>query len=155
MRTMARRLQAESGLGLIIVDYLQLINPSSTRESAVQQYSQISRSLKALARELEVPVLAVSQLSRAVEQRNPPIPRLFDLRESGGLEQDADVVMFIYREDRYKSDTERKNIADIIIAKHRNGPLGQVPLYFNESLVSFRALEKDENIYGFEELQGE
>ncbi len=155
MRTMARRLQAESGLGLLIVDYLQLISPTSERESSVQQYTQISRSLKALGRELKVPILAISQLSRAVEQRSPAIPRLFDLRETGGLEQDADVVMFIYREDRYKPESERKNIADIIIAKHRNGPLGHVPLYFNESLVSFRTLEKDENAYGLEELQGE
>ncbi len=147
MRTMARRLQAEKGLGLIIVDYLQLINPTNTRESTVQQYSEISRSLKALARELNVPVLAASQLSRAVEQRNPPIPRLSDLRETGSIEQDADVVLFIYREDKYNPETDRPNIADIIIAKHRNGPLGKVSLYFNEQLASFRTLEKEEDIY--------
>jgi replicative DNA helicase len=141
---MARRLQAEVGLGLIVVDYLQLITPTSTRESTVQQYSEISRALKSLARELKVPVLTISQLSRAVEQRTPPIPRLSDLRETGSIEQDADVVLFIYREDRYREETEKKNIADVIIAKHRNGPLGKVSLYFNEQLVSFRSLEKEE-----------
>ena len=139
IRTMARRLQAEVGLGLIVVDYLQLITPTSTRESTVQQYSEISRALKSLARELKVPVLTISQLSRAVEQRTPPIPRLSDLRETGSIEQDADVVLFIYREDRYREETEKKNIADVIIAKHRNGPLGKVSLYFNEQLVSFAA----------------
>ena len=144
IRTMARRLQAEVGLGLIVVDYLQLITPTSTRESTVQQYSEISRALKSLARELKVPVLTISQLSRAVEQRTPPIPRLSDLRETGSIEQDADVVLFIYREDRYREETEKKNIADVIIAKHRNGPLGKVSLYFNEQLVSFRSLEKEE-----------
>lgn len=154
MRTVARRLQAEAGLGLIVVDYLQLITPSSLKESAVQQYSEISRSLKSLARELNVPVLTVSQLSRAVEQRSPPIPRLSDLRETGAIEQDCDVAMFIYREDKYNPDTEKKNIADIIIAKHRNGPLGHISLYFNEQLTSFRNLEKEEG-YEFEELEGE
>jgi replicative DNA helicase len=98
-----------------------------------------------------VPVLALSQLSRAVEHRSPPIPRLSDLRETGAIEQDADVVMFIHREDRYKSDTERKSIADIIVAKHRNGPVGRVELYFDERIVSFKNLEK-----GFyEEYAGE
>jgi len=104
--------------------------------------TEVSRSLKGLARELSVPVLALSQLSRAVEQRSPQIPRLSDLRETGAIEQDADVVLFIYREDRYRSDTPRKNIADIIIAKHRNGPVGKVELYFDERIVSFRNLEK-------------
>ncbi len=150
IKTMARRLQAEAGLGLVVIDYIQLINPDSNQISSVQQYSEISRALKGLARELQVPVLALSQLSRAVEQRSPAIPRLSDLRETGSLEQDADIVLFIYREDRYNPDTEKKNIADIIIAKHRNGPLGRVPLYFNESLVSFRNLEKDEDSYGEE-----
>jgi len=115
MRTVARRLQAEAGLGLLVVDYLQLITPSSLKESTVQQYSEISRSLKALSRELNVPVLTVSQLSRAVEQRSPPIPRLSDLRETGAIEQDCDVAMFIYREDKYNPDTERKNIEKINI----------------------------------------
>ena len=155
MRTMARRLQAQHALGLIVVDYIQLINPTNNRENTVQQYSEISRELKSLARELKVPVLALSQLSRAVEQRTPAIPRLSDLRETGSLEQDADVVLFIYREDKYKENSDKKNIADIIIAKHRNGPLGRIPLYFNESLVSFRNLEENENPYGLEELQSE
>ncbi len=142
MRAMARRLQAEKGLGLIIVDYLQLIEPRTASTNLVQQMSEISRSLKALARELSVPVLAVSQLSRAVEHRTPPIPRLSDLRETGAIEQDADVVMFIHREDRYKEETERKNIADIIVAKHRNGPVGKVELFFDERMVTFKNLEK-------------
>jgi replicative DNA helicase len=142
MRAMARRLQAEKGLGLIIVDYLQLMEPRNTMTTMVQQMTEISRSLKFLARELAVPVLALSQLSRATEQRSPQIPRLSDLRETGALEQDADVVLFIYREDRYRQDTTRKNIADIIIAKHRNGPVGKVELYFDETRVSFRNLDK-------------
>jgi len=146
MKAMARRLQAEHELGLIIVDYLQLMEPRNPTLSVVQQVSEISRSLKGLARELNVPVLALSQLSRAVEHRTPQIPRLADLRESGSLEQDSDVVLFIYREDRYNENTDRKNIADIIIAKHRNGPVGKVELYFDEQRVSFRNLEKDEYI---------
>ncbi len=142
MRAMSRRLQAQKGLGLIVVDYLQLMEPRNTQSSLVQQMTEISRSLKSLARELNVPVLALSQLSRAVEQRTPQIPRLSDLRETGAIEQDADVVLFIYREDRYRSDTTKKNIADIIVAKHRNGPVGKVELYFDESRVAFRNLEK-------------
>lgn len=142
MRAMSRRLQAKSGLGLIIVDYLQLIEPLNTNVNMVQQMTEISRSLKSLSKELNIPVLALSQLSRAVEQRSPQIPRLSDLRETGAIEQDADVVLFIYREDRYRADTTRKNIADIIIAKHRNGPVGKIELYFDESRVAFRNLEK-------------
>ncbi len=142
MRAMARRLQAEHGLGLIIIDYLQLMESRSPNASMVQQVTEISRSLKVLARELNIPVLALSQLSRAVEQRIPQIPRLADLRESGSLEQDADIVLFIYREDRYREDTTRKNIADIIVAKHRNGPIGKVELYFDDQKVTFRNLEK-------------
>lgn len=142
IKTKARRLQAEHGLGLIIVDYIQLINPMSSRESIVQQMTEISRSLKTLARELNVPLLAVSQLSRATEQRSPRIPRLADLRESGSLEQDADVVLLIYREDMDIKQSERKNIADIFIAKHRNGPIGQLELYFNQDSVTFETLEK-------------
>jgi replicative DNA helicase len=142
MRGAARRLQAEHGLGLIIVDYLQLMAPQGTSDSIVQQMTEISRSLKGLARELDVPVLALSQLSRAVESRNPPIPRLHDLRDSGSIEQDADVVMFIYREDRYKENTDRPNIADIFIEKHRNGPTGKIELYFNQSKVSFSSIER-------------
>jgi len=143
MRAMARRLQARHGLGLIVVDYLQLMESRNPAESMVQQMTEISRSLKSLAKELNVPVLALSQLSRAVEQRSPQIPRLADLRESGALEQDADVVLFIHREDKYRPDTSRKNIADILIAKHRNGPVGRVELYFDERRASFRNLEKE------------
>lgn len=142
MRTMARRLQSRHGLGLIVVDYLQLMEPRIQSESMVQQVTEISRSLKGLARELSIPVLAVSQLSRAVEQRSPQIPRLSDLRESGSIEQDADLVLFIYREDREKRDSERKNIIDLIVAKHRNGPLGQLELYFDEKIVSFKNLAR-------------
>lgn len=147
MRAMARRLQAEHGLGLIIIDYLQLVEPRTSSPNIVQQISEISRSLKGLAKELSIPVLALSQLSRAVEHRTPQIPKLADLRDSGGLEQDADVVMFIYREDRYDEETSRKNIADIIIAKHRNGPVGKVELYFDDQRVAFRNLEKNEQTY--------
>lgn len=145
VRTKARRLQAEHGLGLLVIDYLQMMHSSSKRssESRVQEVSEISRSLKALARELNVPVLVVSQLSRAVEQRPSHIPQLSDLRESGSIEQDADVVMFIYREDYYNPDTERKNIADILIKKHRNGPIGQVELYFIPEQMRFTNLEKE------------
>lgn len=146
MRAMARRLQARAGLGLIVVDYLQLMEPRNPMDNMVRQITEISRCLKGLARELNVPVLALSQLSRAVERRSPPIPHLADLRESGSLEQDADVVLFIYREDKYRPDTDRKNIADVIVAKHRNGPVGGVELYFDERLVCFRDLEK-----GYEE----
>ena len=145
MRAMARRLQANHGLGLIIIDYLQLVLPSNSQTNLVQQVTEISRQLKGLARELNVPVLALSQLSRAVEQRFPPRPRLSDLRESGSLEQDADVVMFIYREDKYKKqETEQNmgNVAEIIVAKHRNGPIGSLKLYFNPDTVSFSDLDK-------------
>jgi len=144
MRAMARRLQAEKSLGLIIVDYLQLMQPRMHTESMVQQITEISRSLKGLARELNVPVLALSQLSRAIEQRHPPVPRLSDLRDSGSIEQDADVVMFIYREDRYKQNSEKQNQADVLIQKHRNGPLGQATLYFHEKKASFASLAKSE-----------
>jgi len=142
IKTKARRLQAEHELGLIIIDYIQLIPPTNNRDNAVQQMTEISRSIKALARELDVPILAVSQLSRAPEQRSPRIPRLSDLRESGSLEQDADVVLLIYREDMDLKQSERKNIADLMIAKHRNGPIGQIELYFDPDKVSFRSLEK-------------
>jgi replicative DNA helicase len=144
MRAMARRLQGEKGLGLLVIDYLQLVDPRESRASPVQQMTEISRSLKGLARELNVPVLAVSQLSRAVEQRPTQIPRLSDLRESGSLEQDADVVMFIYREDRYKQDSLKRGMADIIIAKHRNGPVGKVELFFDEGRTTFRTIERGE-----------
>jgi len=142
MKAMCRRLQADKGLGLVIVDYMQLMEPLNPNANPVQQVSENSRALKAMARELNIPVLVVSQLSRAVEQRSPQIPRLSDLRQSGTIEQDADVVLFIYREDRYRPETSRKGVADIIISKHRNGPVGQVELYFDERVVTFRSLEK-------------
>jgi len=147
MKAMCRRLQAEKGLGLVIVDYLQLMEPMSKDASPVQQVSENSKALKALARELQVPVLAISQLSRAVEHRSPPIPKLADLRQSGTIEQDADVVLFIYREDRYFQDSPRKGIADVIIAKHRNGPVGRVELYFDERCVTFRDLERGFGVF--------
>jgi replicative DNA helicase len=145
VRTKARRLQAEHDLGLIVLDYLQLMQGTSGTDNRVQEVSEISRSLKALARELNVPVLALSQLSRAPEQRNPPIPMLSDLRESGSLEQDADVVMFIYREDYYKGAESRKpNIAEVLVKKHRNGPTGDVDLFFDAEKVTFRSIEKNQ-----------
>ncbi|MHB8871904.1 MAG: replicative DNA helicase, partial [Candidatus Doudnabacteria bacterium] len=131
-------------LDLLIIDYLQLMEPSNKFQGSVQQVTEISRALKILAKELNVPVLALSQLSRAVESRVPQIPRLADLRESGAIEQDADVVLFIYREDRYNENSLKKNIGEVIIAKHRNGPLGKVDLYFDEQRVSFRNLDKGE-----------
>ncbi|MEK7586503.1 MAG: replicative DNA helicase [Patescibacteria group bacterium] len=141
MRSVARRLKAENGLALIIVDYLQLMVPRKDSDSLVQQVTEISRSLKALARELEVPVLALSQLNRSVEQRGGR-PRLSDLRDSGSIEQDADVVLFIHREDKYDENSDRKNIAEIMIEKHRNGPTGKAELFFDEKRVSFTDLEK-------------
>ncbi|MDD4988945.1 MAG: replicative DNA helicase [Candidatus Pacebacteria bacterium] len=145
MRSVARRLKAEKGLGLIIVDYLQLMVPTNARsnDNLVQQVTEISRSLKHLARELDVPVLALSQLSRAVEQRGGK-PRLSDLRDSGSIEQDADVVMFIHREDKQKEDTGRPNIAEIMIEKHRNGPTGKIELYFDEKRATFLSMEKSD-----------
>src|SRR3989344_3141577 len=142
MRAKARRLQAEHGLGLIVIDYLQLMVPRQNSDNMVQQMTEISRSLKGLAKDLQVPVIALSQLNRAVELRNPPIPKLHDLRDSGSIEQDADVVMFIYREDKYKPDTDRKNIAEIHVEKHRNGPTGKIDLYFNPEKVSFSSIER-------------
>lgn len=142
IRTMARRLQAEKGLGLLVIDYLQLMQSSGRLENRTQEVSEISRSLKSLAKELNIPVIAVSQLSRAPETRTDSIPKLSDLRESGSIEQDADVVLMIYREDKVKKDTERKNIAEIRVEKHRNGPTGLVELYFNENYVSFKNLDK-------------
>lgn len=144
MRSAARRLKNEHGLGLIVVDYLQLMMPSGTRhhDSMVQQVTEISRSLKIMARELDVPVLALSQLSRAVEQRGGK-PRLSDLRDSGSIEQDADVVMFIHRDDKSNKESERPNIAEILVEKHRNGPVGMVELYFDEKRTTFLSLEKN------------
>jgi len=142
MRSIARRMKSEHGLGLIVVDYLQLMTPTNTKtDNLVQQTTEISRSLKNMARELDVPVLALSQLSRAVEQRGGR-PRLSDLRDSGSIEQDADVVMFIHREDKYKEESEKNNIAEILIEKHRNGETGKVELYFNQQKATFQTLDK-------------
>jgi replicative DNA helicase len=144
MRAKARRLHARhGGLGLIVVDYLQLVRPDGRADSRVEQVGQISRGLKILARELDIPVVAVSQLSRAVESRHPPVPMLSDLRESGQLEQDADVVMFVYREEYYDQESERLGEADIIFAKHRNGPIGKVTLSFLPKYPRFASLYRD------------
>jgi len=137
LRIKCRRLHMEVGLDLIIVDYLQLMTGDTRIENRVQEVSYISRNLKALARELNVPLLAAAQLSRAVESRRPPRPILSDLRESGSLEQDSDVVMFIYRPDQYEKDTLKQNIAEIIVSKHRNGPVGSVELVFRQTLAKF------------------
>ncbi len=142
MRAMSRRLQSETGLGLIIVDYLQLMDTNNKNATPLQQVTENSRALKSLAKELNIPVLVVSQLSRKVEERTPHRPMLSDLRESGAIEQDADVVLFIYRDDKYNENSLEKNIAEIIVAKHRNGPTGMVKLYFDEQRVSFRNLEQ-------------
>ncbi|MGB1582776.1 MAG: replicative DNA helicase, partial [Solirubrobacterales bacterium] len=149
LRAKARRLHGKSlgkdgqGLGLIIVDYLQLLRANDGRDSRVEQVAQISRGLKILARELNVPVIGVSQLSRAVESRNPPKPQLSDLRESGQIEQDADLVSFIYREEYYlREDSEKQGIADIIVAKHRNGPVGDIELTFLSHYPKFANLPK-------------
>jgi replicative DNA helicase len=151
MRSIARRLKNEKGLGLIVVDYLQLMVPTTTKnDNVVQQITEISRSLKNLARELDVPVLALSQLSRAIEQRGGR-PRLSDLRDSGSIEQDADVVMFIHREDKYKDESEKTNIAEIMIEKHRNGETGKIELFFNEKKATFQTMDKSK--YGGVEKQ--
>ncbi len=141
LRTKARRLQAEHGLDLIVVDYLQLMRGDTKSENRVQEISYISRALKGLARELEAPVIALSQLSRAVESRTDHKPVLSDLRESGAIEQDSDIVMFIYREDLHKENSDKKNIAEVIVAKHRNGPTDTIPLYFRKELTKFENLE--------------
>ncbi len=143
MRTKARRIAHEQPIGLIIIDYLQLMQGSGKNDgNRVQEVSEISRGLKLIARELNVPVIALSQLSRSVESRSPQIPQLADLRESGSIEQDADIVMFIYREAYYNPETERENITDLIIAKHRNGPVGRVELYFHPERLRFMSLDK-------------
>lgn len=144
LRTKARREAHQRGIGLIIVDYLQLMSGGSKfggEGNRVQEISEISRGLKGIARELNVPMMALSQLSRSVESRSPQIPQLADLRESGSIEQDADVVAFIYREDYYNPETERKNITDILIKKHRNGPTGGVELYFDKDKQRLRSLD--------------
>lgn len=144
LRTKARREAHIRPLGLIIVDYLQLMSGGRRfggEGNRVQEISEISRGLKGIARELNVPLIALSQLSRSVESRSPQIPQLADLRESGSIEQDADVVAFIYREDYYNPETERKNVTDIFIKKHRNGPTGAVELYFDKEKQRFRSLD--------------
>lgn len=141
VRTKARRLYAEYGLDLLIIDYLQLMQSDRRSENRVQEISFLSRSLKGLARELNIPVMVASQLSRAVEQRNDKHPMLSDLRESGSIEQDADIVAFIYREDYYSPESEQANIAEVIVSKHRNGPTGMVPLFFKKELAQFTEIE--------------
>ena len=144
LRTKARREAHTQKLGLVIVDYLQLMSGGgkySGEGNRVQEISEISRGLKGIARELNVPVIALSQLSRSVESRSPKIPQLADLRESGSIEQDADVVAFLYREDYYEPDSERKNIMDVLIKKHRNGPTGAVELYFDREKQRIRSLD--------------
>jgi replicative DNA helicase len=153
MRAKARRLKAEQGLGLVIIDYLQLISGRGRAESRQQEISEISRSLKAMAKELNVPVVALSQLSRAVESRQPPRPQLSDLRESGAIEQDADVVTFLYRQAFYRArkeddlDEHEDNTTEVIIGKQRNGPTGTVYLTF---LREYTRFEDQERQRGFE-----
>jgi replicative DNA helicase len=150
LRTKARRLKSEHGLGLLIIDYLQLMEATkrTSGDNRVQEVAEISRGLKQIGRELDVPVLALAQLSRGVESRKPSIPRLSDLRDSGSIEQDADVVMFIYRKARDKNfriediPPEERNIAEVLISKHRNGPTGKVRLFFHEERASFQSLEE-------------
>jgi replicative DNA helicase len=147
VRAKAKQLQAEKGLGLIVIDYLQLMQGSRRSENRQQEISEISRSLKGLAKELNIPVLALAQLSRSVEQRPNKRPVMSDLRESGSLEQDADLVMFIYRDEYYNPESEKKGIAEIIIAKHRNGPVGTVELGFLKEYTKFVPLLKDAGDY--------
>jgi replicative DNA helicase len=144
LRTKARRAAHDHPLGLIIIDYLQLMSGTGRRgqDNRVQEVSEISRGLKLIARELNVPVIALSQLSRSVESRTPPHPQLSDLRESGSIEQDADIVMFIYRDAYYNPETEFPNVTDLLIAKHRNGPTGRIQLYFHPERLKFMDLDK-------------
>jgi replicative DNA helicase len=150
VRARARRLAREhkDGLGLIVVDYLQLMQVPGTKENRATEISEISRSLKALAKELKVPVIALSQLNRSVEQRTDKKPVMSDLRESGAIEQDADLIMLIYREEVYEPETPRKGIADIIIAKQRNGPTGEVHLTFLGKYTRFENLATVDYEYG-------
>lgn len=142
LRSIARKLKRENDIKLIIIDYLQLLE-GTRRENRNLEISEISRSLKILAKEIDIPIIALSQLSRSVESRQVKKPMLSDLRESGSLEQDADIVMFLYREDYYNPETENKNITDVIIAKNRNGPTGTIPVYFHKEYVRFQDLAKD------------
>ena len=154
LRTKARRQDHIKKVGLIIVDYLQLMSGGSKfgggDSNRVQEISEISRGLKGVARELNVPVLALSQLSRSVESRSPQVPQLSDLRESGAIEQDADVVAFIYREDFYNAESQRKNIADILIKKHRNGPTKNLQLYFDRDKQKFSSIDTKHSEVPFE-----
>ena len=142
LRSKCRKYKLEKNLGVIMIDYLQLMSGGGRSESRQQEISEISRSLKAIARELNVPVIALSQLSRAVEQRPDHRPMLSDLRESGAIEQDADVVMFLYRDDYYNHDTDRKGVAEVIIAKQRNGPIGTVELLWLPDYTKFANMSK-------------
>lgn len=147
LRSKCRKLKIEQGLDLVIIDYLQLMSGSGKRkgENRQQEISEISRSLKVMARELNVPVIALSQLSRAVEQRPDKKPMLSDLRESGAIEQDADMVMFLYRDEYYNPDSEEKGVAEVIIAKQRSGPTGSVKLAWLANLTKFGNLEQERN----------
>ncbi|PIS07985.1 replicative DNA helicase [Candidatus Berkelbacteria bacterium CG10_big_fil_rev_8_21_14_0_10_43_13] len=153
IRTKARRLQMEQNLGLVIIDYLQLMSGTSRNSEGnrVQEISEISRGLKGLARELNVPIIALSQLSRAVEHRDDKRPQLSDLRESGSIEQDADVVMFLYRDEYYHPETERKGITEVLIRKHRNGPIGNIELFFNPAQMRFGNIDRRRIQEGSEE----
>lgn len=154
LRTKARREAHKRKLGVIMVDYLQLMSGGGrfgSEANRVQEISEISRGLKSIARELNVPLIALSQLSRSVESRSPQIPQLADLRESGSIEQDADVVAFLYREEYYRPDTDRKNLTDVLIKKHRNGPTGGVELYFDREKQRFRSLDKQRHVDPFAE----
>jgi replicative DNA helicase len=155
LRAKARRQQMEHGLNFLIIDYLQLMSTGKggfNQTNRVQEISEISRSLKALARELHIPILALSQLSRAVELRPSKIPQLSDLRESGAIEQDADVVMMLYREDYYEEDTDRKGVTDIYIRKHRNGPTGHIELGFKKEQMRFVTIERNRKMEQFAEV---
>ncbi len=147
LRARCRRLKSEKGLGLVIIDYLQLMHVPTKKDSREQEISYISRNLKALAKEIDVPVIALAQLNRKVEERRDKRPMLSDLRESGAIEQDADVILFLYRDEVYNKDTPKKNIAEIIIGKQRNGPIGHVELFFSSHCTRFEELEKREEIY--------
>jgi replicative DNA helicase len=157
LKAKARRLKMEAGLDLLVVDYLQLMSSgtSSTYQSnRVQEISEISRALKALSRDLSIPIIALSQLSRAVELRPSKVPQLSDLRESGAIEQDADVVMMMYREDYYEEDTDKKGVTDIYIRKHRNGPIGHIELAFKKEQMSFLDIEKNRKFDEYEQVPG-
>lgn len=148
LKAKARRLKMEAGLDMLVVDYLQLMTAGSggfNQSNRVQEISEISRALKALARDLSIPIVALSQLSRAVEMRPSKVPQLSDLRESGAIEQDADVVMMLYRDDYYEEDSEKKGVTDIYIRKHRNGPIGHVELAFKKEQMKFMDIEKKRN----------